>query len=219
MFSREQIDDTLLKRFLVELSAGDYLFKQNEKGNTLYIILEGKVQLSHRVHTTERLVAVIGSGEVIGERAILGEGPHKRTFSAIATAETALLEFGVDDLKALQARWPDFAMKLLALVIKRLDKANFLVSVLQLADPTDRLVEYLIYLTQYLGSKESNGTRIVGSPEDVAAGANVDEAHVTKCLNHLVKKDILKKLPDGYLVTDENALHEYTPILKERAAA
>ena len=219
MFSREQINDTLLKRFLVEVSAGDYLFRQNEKGNTLFIILEGRIQLSHRIHATERLVGVLGAGEVVGEKAILGDGPHRRAFSALATTESSVLEFAVDDVKALQARWPDFTQKLLALVIRRLDKANFLVSVLQMSDPTDRVVEYLIYLHHYFGIKDKKGVRIVASAAEVSAGANAELPLVTKCLSHLVKKDILQKLSDGYLISDDQALIEYLPVLKERAAA
>ncbi len=219
MFSRDQIDDTLLKRFLVELSAGDYLFKQNEKGNTLFVILEGRFQLSHRIHSSERLVGVLGAGEVVGEKAMLGEGPHRRAFSAIAMTEAAVLEFGGDDLKALQKSWPDFTSKLLALVIRRLDKANVLVSVLQLPDPTERVVEFMLYLYRYFGAKEKNGTRVTTTPADVAIGCNVEETVAAKCLNHLVKKDIIKKLPDGYLISDEQAMIEYIPVLKERAAA
>jgi CRP/FNR family transcriptional regulator, cyclic AMP receptor protein len=219
MFSRDQIDDTLLKRYLVELSAGDFLFRQNEKGNTLFVILEGRIQLSHKIHSTERLVGMLGAGEVVGEKAILGEGPHRRAFSAIATTESSVLEFRHQDLKALQARWPDFTSKLLSLVIRRLDKANFLVSVLQLADPMERIVNYLMYLHQHFGVKENSGVRVNATPEDVAAGANADLGLVEKSLNHLVKKDIIKKLPDGYLIGDEQALLEYIPVLKERAAA
>jgi len=219
MFSRDQIDDTLLKRFLVELSTGDYLFKQNEKGNTLFVILEGKFQISHRTHSNERLVGVLGAGEVVGEKAMLGEGPYRRAFSAIAMTSAAVLELGVDDLKALQKAWPDFTSKLLALVIRRLDKANGLVSVLQLNDPTERIVEYLLYLERHFGTKEKGGTRVVTSPMDISTAANVDEAAAAKCLNHLVKKDIIKKLPDGYLLSDEQAIVEYLPVLKERAAA
>ncbi len=219
MFSRDQIDDTLLKRYLVELSAGDFLFRQNEKGNTLYIILEGRIQLSHRIYSTERLVGSLGAGEVVGEKAMLGEGPHRRAFSAIAQTESSVLEFGTDDLKALQKSWPDFTSKLLSLVIRRLDKANLLVSVLQLPDPTERVVEYLLYLRNHFGIKEKNGVRVVLTGADVAGGANVEPSFVERCLNHLVKKDIIKKLPDGYLIPDEQALTEYIPVLKERAAA
>jgi CRP/FNR family transcriptional regulator, cyclic AMP receptor protein len=219
MFSRDQIDDTLLKRYLVELSAGDYLFRQNEKGNTLFVILEGRFQLSHRIHSTERLVGMLGAGEVVGEKAMLNEGPHRRGCSAIAMTEASVLEFGGDDLKALQKSWPDFTSKLLALVIRRLDKSNVLVSVLQVQDPTDRIVEYLLYLHHFFGTKEKNGVRVVATPADIAAGANVELDHVEKCLEHLLKKNILKRSPDGYLIHDEQAMVEYLPVLKERAAA
>ncbi len=219
MFSRDQISDTVLKRYLVELSAGDFLFRQNEKGNTLFVILEGSIQLSHRIHSTERLVGTLEAGEVVGEKAILGEGPHRRTFSATSVRESSLLEFGFDDLKVLQKSWPDFTAKLLSLVVRRLDKSNVLVSILQLPDPTERVVEYLLFMHIYFGIKDKAGIRFVSTLPEIASNANAEEAFVARCLSHLIKKDILKKTPDGYQISDEQALSEYIPHLKERVAA
>jgi hypothetical protein len=80
-------------------------------------------------------------------------------------------------------------------------------------------VEYLIYLHHFFGIKEKSGVRIVSNSLEMSTGANVEEAYVARCLNQLCKHGIVKKLPDGYLISDEQALVEYIPVLKERAAA
>jgi CRP-like cAMP-binding protein len=58
-------------------AAGTRLFAYGEPGDKLYIILEGKVRISREVGGMgEEALAVLGSGEVFGEMALLDESPR-----------------------------------------------------------------------------------------------------------------------------------------------
>ena len=219
MFTIDNLPEILLKRFLVEFSAGDYLFRQGEKGNTMYFILSGSIQLSHRLENTERLVGHMESGEFLGEKAILEDVPYRRACSALATSNLQTLEFSAGDLKVIQSRVPDFSLKILSMVSERLDKANHLISVLQLNRETDRLVHFLLYEAKFFGVRASQGTEIQLSCRTISEGCNVEEQLVSEALSYLVNQKILLKSLNGYIIPDENSLLGFLTRLYERVAA
>lgn len=66
---------------------GTRIFQYGEVGDKLYVILEGKVRISREVAGMgEEALAVLGSGEVFGEMALLDEIPR----SADATAHESV---------------------------------------------------------------------------------------------------------------------------------
>lgn len=219
MFDAKTIGDALLKRYLVEFSAGSYLFKQNERGNTMYIILEGRVQISHKMENRERLVAILEEGDVVGEKALCSDTPYRRTFTALAMTRVTALELGITDLRQVQSKLTDFTQKVLALVIKRLDKANILISILQLREDTERLVHYLIYMAKYFGKKNRRGVEFLGNIDSIAEACNVDRQMVADSIKYLIKSELLIKSPEGYVLPDETALISFLPTLRERIAA
>ena len=130
MFKAEQLTDQLLKRFAMEVPKGQYLFKQGEKGNTMFIIVQGSVDFFHKTLQNERKVSTLGEGEIFGERALISPTPFKRGFSALAQTDVTVLSFDHQALKMIQTKMPDFVTKLLGLVIQRLERSNQMVSIL-----------------------------------------------------------------------------------------
>ena len=140
MFNKDQLKSEALRRFMMEVATGQKLFEQNDKGNTLYIIVEGSIKLVHKVMQTERVIAVLGPGEIVGEKALCSSTPYRRAFTAVADSATVVLEFDGASLKAIGAKLPDFPLKMLEVVVQRLDKANELVGILQSPKQAERVV-------------------------------------------------------------------------------
>lgn len=96
------------------IAAGRALFAENTPGNTMYFLASGEVALTRN----GRPLDVIRAGEVFGEMSVLtGEAR-----SATAAARSACEVIGLDGdgfLGAIQ-KMPDFALMLLAILIKRL---------------------------------------------------------------------------------------------------
>ncbi len=219
MFNLDQIKDGVLKRFMIQIPAGTTLFKQNDKGNTLYIIVEGTVKLVHKVAQTERVVSTIGPGEIVGEKALTVNAPYRRAFTAIAETEAVALEFDATSLKAIAAKAPDFSLKLLQVVVERLDKANAMIAALQVANPVERIVQYLLYLCEHHSKQSGTGMEIQATAETIHAAVNIELETVTGCLKELIAEKILTPRDKGFFVSDENALLSHLSAMKDKYAA
>jgi uncharacterized membrane protein len=108
---------------LRKLAAGDTLFRVGEPGESLYVVRSGEVELFIRDTAGQRIpLAIVGTGEVFGELALLDRSP--RTATAIAMSDAALLELDRDDLLLLFQRSPAAALRLLAAMGRMTRKAD-----------------------------------------------------------------------------------------------
>jgi CRP/FNR family cyclic AMP-dependent transcriptional regulator len=95
------------------LGAGDTLFQVGEPGESLYVVRSGEVELFIKDTAGQRIpLAIVGAGEVFGELALLDRSP--RTATAVALADSELLELDRDDLLLLFRTSPASALSLLA---------------------------------------------------------------------------------------------------------
>ncbi|MBI4404040.1 MAG: Crp/Fnr family transcriptional regulator [Deltaproteobacteria bacterium] len=221
-FPKDNLADSRLKRFLRQLTRGDYLFRGGDMGNTMFIILDGSIEMFRTVGSEERFAAQLGPGEFIGERAILNPGtPYRRPYSARANAETVLLEFDAKSLKIIQVVIPDLVMRVLQVAADRLDRANRLLEVLRPLDEMERLVNCILYLSTPPKNAQgaSHPTDCLMTAEDIHAIIGSDTAMIEKCLAHLATKKILIRQKEGYALVDDTALKQFLPLLKERMAA
>src|SRR5262245_14130243 len=71
---------------LVKFEKGGNIFDQDTAGDSLVIILSGQVGVIRRSakdRSRERLLAVVGTGECIGEMALADGGPRSATIQAL----------------------------------------------------------------------------------------------------------------------------------------
>lgn len=105
------------------LAAGDTLFKVGEPGESLYVVRAGEVELFIRDTAGQRIpLAIVGTGEVFGELALLDHSP--RTATAIAMSDSMLLELDRGDLLLLFRHSPEAALRLLAAMGRMTRKAD-----------------------------------------------------------------------------------------------
>lgn len=69
-----------------DFTAGETLFTQGEKGNFIFIIINGEVEIIKETNGKKEHVAHVSSGDILGEMAVLTDEP--RCASAIATEPT-----------------------------------------------------------------------------------------------------------------------------------
>lgn len=107
---REQLAEVVDLR---RLPAGETLFKAGEPGDSLFVVRSGEVELYIKDTTGQKIVlTVVGPGEIFGELALLHAA--SRTATAVALADSDLLELDRDDLLLLFQRTPAAALGLLA---------------------------------------------------------------------------------------------------------
>jgi len=110
---------------LVRLVEGETLFRAGEPGESLYLVRAGEVELSIQDNVGQKITLDTARlGDFFGEIALLDAGP--RTATAVALADTELIELDRDDLLLLFQKKPDAALHMLAAMGRMTRKADAL---------------------------------------------------------------------------------------------
>jgi predicted acylesterase/phospholipase RssA/CRP-like cAMP-binding protein len=130
---KEKFSDDLLQSLLeksseIHLHAKDYLFRQGDPGDEMYIVISGllKVTITDE-NGADVCVADIGHGEPVGEIQFLTGGT--RTAGVFAQQDTRLLAFNRESMRPVVSAHPDFFGELNLTVRDRL-RDNHLKAVL-----------------------------------------------------------------------------------------
>lgn len=112
----------LLQKYGRAFEPGELIFEENEEGDHMFIIQEGRVQISRTINAKDTPMATLEKGEFFGEMAIVNR--IKRTARARATARTQLLAFDRNGLEQLVEKNPKIALSIIDRLCRRLGAAN-----------------------------------------------------------------------------------------------
>lgn len=104
------------------LAAGETLMRQGEAGDTLYLLVSGRLRVYIERDGQRRVVREISRGEVVGEMSLITEEPRSATLVAIR--DSVLVSLGKDDFTHLQAMSPAVSLALTRKIIQRLRTEN-----------------------------------------------------------------------------------------------
>ncbi len=110
-----------------ELKVGEALFHVGERGDAMYVIQKGMVEIRVPVKSQQKqiTVSVLQEGEFFGELSIIDGLP--RTATAVATEHAQLLEMKRDDFLTFLTERPAVAITMVSVIGKRLRATNELV--------------------------------------------------------------------------------------------
>jgi len=105
-------------------SAGTTLLSQGDTGVGLYVLISGNVRITQAKNPdrAEEELGTQGAGTVLGEMALLDDLPRSATVTAIDDVTALLLP--VWEFRSILHSHPDIAVKLLAVLSRRLRKAE-----------------------------------------------------------------------------------------------
>jgi CRP-like cAMP-binding protein len=99
----------------------EYVFREGDDGDCLYLIVKGAVRISRDVPGTgEEAITVLKKGACFGEMAMLD--PSTRSTDAIVDSRCELLAIARDDFDALLEADRELAYKVLRAIIRLLSK-------------------------------------------------------------------------------------------------
>jgi F420-non-reducing hydrogenase small subunit len=104
----------------IEFQPGEIIFRQGDPGDTMYVILEGEVEISEESGRDRYLLAHLYTGEFFGETAILTNQPRSASASASAISRTLLLPIRRDEFIGKVQKEPELALYILQALIIRL---------------------------------------------------------------------------------------------------
>ncbi len=98
---------------------GEFILQEGEVGVGCFIITKGLVEVIKSIQTPgQRLLAKLGSGEIVGEMAIIDDQPHSASVRAVEETHCIMIERW--DFKAQMQAYPEIALQLLPILAKRL---------------------------------------------------------------------------------------------------
>jgi CRP/FNR family cyclic AMP-dependent transcriptional regulator len=102
--------------------AGTMLFREGDKGEKMYVIRSGKVNIWKQISDSEITLAVLGSGEFFGEMALLEGLP--RSAGATVIEEALLIEVEQATFETLVRKNGEIAVRLMRRLSSRLREAD-----------------------------------------------------------------------------------------------
>jgi len=105
--------------------SGDRIFEKNDRGEYMYLIIEGQVGIALEKNLDE-FVATLSSGECFGEMNLLDDLP--RSASAVVMKDVRLLKLSRARLRGLIMSYPELGMGMLKSLSLRLRETTRLVS-------------------------------------------------------------------------------------------
>jgi CRP-like cAMP-binding protein len=117
---------------------GDAIVRENEYGETAYVIEDGQVEVSKELDGQTVHLAYLGTGETFGEMSMIDEKPRSATVTAVT--ETVVSEIRRDDFFNSFQTDPKVGLALLRVLFERLRQADAMILQLR-ANPERELVQ------------------------------------------------------------------------------
>jgi len=117
---------------------GDLIFKEGEKGDLMYVLLEGAVELKMKVERGETVLKTVDTpNDFFGEMTLLDERP--RSASAVAVKKTKVLAVDGPTFESMILANGKFALKIIKVLAARIRRSNDQVSELIETMPKERI--------------------------------------------------------------------------------
>jgi CRP-like cAMP-binding protein len=144
----------------VELRPRQVLFGQGDEASSLFVVRLGMLKVSRTTASgRERILALLGPGDLFGEMSLLDGWNRDATVTAVTTA--TVLELPQERFDHWLAENPAVTGRLLNLMGRRLRESNSVVADLVFADVPSRVARLLLQLAEQFGSTAADGTVIV----------------------------------------------------------
>ena len=160
------------------------IFCEGDPSDAVFVVVNGRV----KVVTTssdgkEFILTVLGSGQVFGEMGLLETAP--RSAAVITITEVELMVIKRDDFDRLIESSPTISRKLMAILSRRLRRANSKMESLAYMDVAGRLARYLLDMALDHGQRLGNGWVVVKRPthSDIAHSIGTSRETVSRLIN------------------------------------
>ena len=160
------------------------IFHGGDVADAVYVIASGKVKVvTTSTDGKEFILTVLGAGQVFGEMALVEEAPRSASVVTLTAAE--LLAIKREDFHHLLNTSPGISRSLLAILSRRLRRANSKMESLAYMDVAGRLARYLLDLARDHGQKMGKGWIVVRRPthSDIAHSIGTSRETVSRLIN------------------------------------
>lgn len=194
----------------IKYAAHECIFLQTDPGDTLLLIETGRVEISVTSMSGRKSVLNhMGPGEALGEIALL-DG-QLRSADATAAVETTGLILHRADVNAFLETRPSVMMALIRELCGKVRNASDMFATQAQTDAPARLARCLLKLAEKWGEKTPTGEVLLAksfSQTDLGEFSGISRENVNRRLKQWDADGIIKIVPDGVLLTRQEALQD-----------
>ena len=192
----------------VALAPQQTLFTAGDPGDGFYVVDEGLLKVNViSVAGSERILAILGPGDLLGELSVIDGAP--RSASVIAIRESKLRFVSSAAFEAVAERQPELHRYVTMLLSRRLRAIDDVLTATSFLPLKGRTARALLSLAEAFG-KEVGGGRILirqkVSQSDIAAMAGIARENVSRILQDFMRRALVSRLAGYYCLKNKAAL-------------
>jgi CRP/FNR family cyclic AMP-dependent transcriptional regulator len=191
----------------VEARRGETLFNEGEPGDSLYIVLSGKIKLGRRAADgRQNLIALIGPSDMVGELSLFDPGP--RTATATAVTDVRLARLRKQALRPWLRNRPEISEQLLRVLARRLRRTNDALADLIFTDVPGRVAKNLLQMAGRFGNRDGGVLRVTHdlTQEELAQLVGASRETVNKALADFASRGWLRLDGKSVIILDPERL-------------
>jgi len=182
--SDRELQDVAALAQVRKLETDTTVFHEGDPSDQIFVVVNGRVKIvTTSSDGKEFILSVLGAGQVFGEMGLLEEAPRSASVSTITEVELLVIKH--DDFDHLLKTSPGISRKLMAILSRRLRRANSKMESLAYMDVAGRLARYLLDMALDHGQRIGNGWVVVRRPthSDIAHSIGTSRETVSRLIN------------------------------------
>jgi CRP/FNR family cyclic AMP-dependent transcriptional regulator len=191
----------------LDVRKGEVIFNEGEPGDSLYIIMSGKIKLGRRAADgRQNLLSVLGPSDMLGELSLFDPGP--RTATATAVTDTRLARMRKQALRPWLSNRPEIAEQLLRVLARRLRRTNDALADLIFTDVPGRVAKNLLQMAGRFGTRDGGVLRVTHdlTQEELAQLVGASRETVNKALADFASRGWLRLDGKSVIILDPERL-------------
>lgn len=187
----------------------DFIYFQDESSEHIFLVADGRVKIGSYTNEGKEITkAILGTGEIFGEMALVGQ-EKRNNFAQALDDNTSICPMSIDDLKELMAHNEALNLKIYKLIGLKIKKLERQIESLVFKDARTRIVEFLRDWAEEKGEKVGFETMMKNylTHKNIASLTGTSRQTVTTVLNELKEKNIINFDRRRILIRDMDLLH------------
>ena len=190
----QAIADSVVKR---RFRRGELVVEQGRKSNALFILLNGRARvLTADTRGREVILAVLESGDYVGEMSLIDNEPHSATVRA--EIQIDMLVLGRAEFVRCLPENSSLSYAVMHGLVKRLRSADRQIESLALLDVYGRVARALIEMSETTGEQRIIRNKV--SRQDLAKVVGASREMVSRVMKDLEERGMIQTLETGSVV-------------------
>jgi CRP-like cAMP-binding protein len=194
----------------VKLNADAVLFLSGDAGDGCYRVEEGLLKVTMMSRSgTERILAFLGPGAIVGELSIIDGLPRSASVVAVRDATLSFLSRAAFEVFA--AKHPEVYKTLVTVIATRLRETDAVIAAGSFLPLRGRVALTLLELAHDFGQDVGSGRIVIRQKigqSDLAAMAGIARENVSRILNDWKRRKLVSRLSGYYCLENKAKLQD-----------